>query len=933
MLTINASSYATNQEAIPVTTTGPNKWSGGAAVDSIVYGVPLDASAVLAINTSTNTLTTHQLPGTSPDDYSSSVAAYSYDFEGTGGTSSCTDTLTSSGAAWTDSGGSDGCSRYVSSSWCSPYGNGYANSDGQTANMMCCGCGGGTTVTSCDFPGWTAAQGVWQCTGGALYNSDITQSGDLILQPEVSLTDGDISAQIMLVDDDDSTSNECGLVFRASNVPASSSYSNLDGEYYWCGLLASSSSIECGSMNNGTWQFITNWDQTILSDFGLSIASNASYDFSINMMGYTFTVSLNGQIIGSFSVDSSASGVDVYRSGNVGFRTQKALCHYGSLTFAEPNMASTAVCPDPSHANCAANKWSAGVRVGNKIFGIPLDANNVLVIDTDTADVSAVNISSLSGAGTWPCKWSGGVAVGSFIYGIPLNSDSVLLVDTVSGTVDTSTITGAGVARNKWSGGVLYSDGHQSLIYCIPLDASYLLVIDTMTNSLHHVGSVGKASNKWSGGVLIGSTIYGFPRGADSILEIKLSTVWESYSEDWARQEQGCSQLCDSRAWCKHFAARYSSGAPCLLAANCSYHSKPDVTVYPQNGGWVEHSKVSAPDPSTGGRFATSMSLRGNQLVIGGYKQSTGLGTAYAYTTCRDLDRDNDLPCQETNEWRYDSTLSTHTDRFGIGVGLGSRGAVVGGSGKRAYAFFRLPGYLTQIRGSFFATEQQMLHSAYSVDRSCAVNKSHCYRSLDDISLPNVLTQSPLLTGETAPDASSSTQYCLWRGQCMGCPYNNPLDSLYPSNLHVHPRWWNASRWTGIGFGDDCKPRGLLTVLPRALRFTVGAPSISLTLQVNHAPTTHAVVFALTITGPCTLSAASFLDAHELVVQADSVSSSDSLSLSCSAPGVATVHVSQKSGPAIYPNTTAAVQVFAAVEVSTSFESSSGTSTLTKLQV
>ncbi|HNH10496.1 MAG TPA: hypothetical protein PK683_18485, partial [Leptospiraceae bacterium] len=70
-------------------------------------------------------------------------------------------------------------------------------------------------------------------------------------------------------------------------------------------------------------------------------------------------------------------------------------------------------------------KWEGGALAANgKIYGIPFQSANVLVIDpsSDTASV----FDSLGGTN----NWVGGVyASNGIIYGIPYNSTTVLAVD------------------------------------------------------------------------------------------------------------------------------------------------------------------------------------------------------------------------------------------------------------------------------------------------------------------------------------------------------------------------------------------------------------------------------------------------------------------------------------------------------------------------
>ena len=78
-------------------------------------------------------------------------------------------TAASSSVPWTDSGGSDDCAKYASTStststWCIQYGDSYAN-QGLTANQACCGCGGGSNTTCYDIT--LASSAPWTDSGGS----------------------------------------------------------------------------------------------------------------------------------------------------------------------------------------------------------------------------------------------------------------------------------------------------------------------------------------------------------------------------------------------------------------------------------------------------------------------------------------------------------------------------------------------------------------------------------------------------------------------------------------------------------------------------------------------------------------------------------------------------------------------------------------------
>ena len=161
-------------------------------------------------------------------------------------------------------------------------------------------------------------------------------------------------------------------------------------------------------------------------------------------------------------------------------------------------------------------KWNGGVLAPNgKIYGMPLDASSVLIIDPVTNTANTTTITGLSGS----LKWVGCVlAPNGKIYGMPFNSTSVLIIDPVTNTANTTAITGLS-GSGKWSGGVLAPNGK---IYGIPRDASSVLIIDPVTNTANTTAITGlSGTGKWYGGVLApNGKIYGIPYSSTSVLII-----------------------------------------------------------------------------------------------------------------------------------------------------------------------------------------------------------------------------------------------------------------------------------------------------------------------------------------------------------------------------------------------------------------------------
>lgn len=141
------------------------------------------------------------------------------------------------------------------------------------------------------------------------------------------------------------------------------------------------------------------------------------------------------------------------------------------------------------------NYWGAVAAPNNRIYMIPSNAANVLVVDPST-NTAVATIPVAAGAGAY--KWTSGIlAPNGKIYGVPMDSTSVLIIDPSTNTVDTTTITGI-TGTNKFIGGAIAPNGK---IYCPPYGSgvNYVLVINTNTNTTSQIAVSGTG---WSGAVL-----------------------------------------------------------------------------------------------------------------------------------------------------------------------------------------------------------------------------------------------------------------------------------------------------------------------------------------------------------------------------------------------------------------------------------------------
>lgn len=175
-------------------------------------------------------------------------------------------------------------------------------------------------------------------------------------------------------------------------------------------------------------------------------------------------------------------------------------------------------------------KWFGGI-VGTDgcIYGIPHNEVGVLKIDptNDECTVLLQDEEKPLPPGQW--KWHGGLAAGDKIYGFPNNADQVLVVNVKTQQVymvgDASVLKSGRHripqdGRYKYLGGALTRD--KQSVYLFPCDAERVLKIDVTTDILELVGPLLlDGENKYQNGfVARDGCLYGIPQRALGVLRI-----------------------------------------------------------------------------------------------------------------------------------------------------------------------------------------------------------------------------------------------------------------------------------------------------------------------------------------------------------------------------------------------------------------------------
>lgn len=188
-------------------------------------------------------------------------------------------------------------------------------------------------------------------------------------------------------------------------------------------------------------------------------------------------------------------------------------------------------------ATTGTNKWRGMVRANGLLFSIPFDADTLLVHNPDTGKMwryTAAQLGLPTAAFSGGQKWNRAV-VGrdGLIYCIPYDATAVLIIDPVK---ITATLTTFGLSDSslsggdKWDGGAIDANG---VIWCAPYASALVLAINTLNGSArtYNATQLGLAlatslngAAKYSGAVCVGGKVYCVPFFENDVLVIDVAT-------------------------------------------------------------------------------------------------------------------------------------------------------------------------------------------------------------------------------------------------------------------------------------------------------------------------------------------------------------------------------------------------------------------------
>ena len=229
----------------------------------------------------------------------------------------------------------------------------------------------------------------------------------------------------------------------------------------------------------------------------------------------------------------------IRKSGNDGWYYHGGNLASNGMLYAIPANADRVLKVDPRTEECwligpsfpGRQSWFGGIiGCDGCIYGIPHNEVGVLKIDprTDECSVLLKDNGEPLPSGHW--KWHGGLAAGDKIYGYPNNADEVLVINVREQrvyTVGDASVLKSGRhripqdGRYKYLGGSLSGDGKYTFLF--PCDAERVLKIHNDTDKLELVGPLLlDGENKYQNGFVstIDGCLYGIPQRATGILRI-----------------------------------------------------------------------------------------------------------------------------------------------------------------------------------------------------------------------------------------------------------------------------------------------------------------------------------------------------------------------------------------------------------------------------
>lgn len=256
----------------------------------------------------------------------------------------------------------------------------------------------------------------------------------------------------------------------------------------------------------------------------LALPSNASAILKVNPETNEVTT------FGEDTVQQAGKDGWYYHGGNLASN---------GMVYAIPANADRVLKIDPRTEECwfigpsfpGRQSWFGGIIGSDScIYGIPHNQVGVLKIDPTTDEVSVLlpdNDEPLP-SGQW--KWHGGLAAGNKIFGYPNNADEVLVINVEEQrvyTIGDSMVLKSGRHRIPQDGRYKYLGGALSLdekyTYLFPCDAEQVLKIHNETDELELVGPLLlDGENKYQNGYVseIDGCLYGIPQRATGILRI-----------------------------------------------------------------------------------------------------------------------------------------------------------------------------------------------------------------------------------------------------------------------------------------------------------------------------------------------------------------------------------------------------------------------------
>ena len=224
-------------------------------------------------------------------------------------------------------------------------------------------------------------------------------------------------------------------------------------------------------------------------------------------------------------------------------------------------------------------------------YGLNESLDYMLGVDPSTYDIKKIKLDVDESTE----KWQRGIVVGSKIYWLPYNEKNILVLDTTDNSIQYIEVPIDG--QGKYIQGHVYKNKIYALPYGEHTPYSYALILDTDANWVKQIELriLPDDEKKWHQTQLIGNTIYGLPRGESLDKHFSYAIEFNCDMETYALTDLSNHWTeYDTNKYCNKKFTTMAKVGDKLWAPPYSEYDDFDLLAKYDNGWTFEHTGIKA---------------------------------------------------------------------------------------------------------------------------------------------------------------------------------------------------------------------------------------------------------------------------------------------------------------------------------------------------